>query len=710
MPRRRPSPPRSHLSWSHISLACVLAAGAARALDSEERGQAQPRAVEAAGEDTASSVGTRDSLVARAGALVLPRDAQVDHGTLQQRATPPSISISGSLPSTSSLSSSLTSTFESILDSLTTLAASAASTVDVSFEGITGTGITTESEARALQAYLDCTSSDGEWVYDPRGAHLARHGSGLTVHKQEGRHAACDKRFYKGRNAGEGAGADAEWDVRESLKWRWVASASCAKLAPPGLEASARDPAPLSRARFCRLLAHKSTVLLGDTTQFSLHDLMLDFTSTVPQTCYGDLYCKEHSLCGDILRSKDGKGVEDWEGDERVYQSLPLPPSLRSLEERRDVDDEPANEPHDHDHPHDHADSPSVLAKRQSSASKSPSYGTMLRYRRTDGLRPSGPPTDPTYKNPFTGVREVNQKWRSDIQRGDIVIFTKAPLPLPRRGHNATWDERVYALLDDDTARAEDKAARLLGAAAEVTRELWLPELVDAVRTMRQQPNAKDRLLVYRSGWRTHPDCGASSLPTTDFDADAPSSPGDGPPPHPSQPSLASLLFRPSSSAEDRALLPPHTVFHNLQLVLQNAVARGTVLPALGVPFLDLETPLSVWRSGMVGSSAALPFSPSSSLEDATAGSQLVFGAGAAQGLRSPTSGDCTRYCFPSPGGAVEDFFLGALMRVFEAGWTGSDEREKAWVGDGGGKGLREKFEESERRKAEEAKAAAAAA
>ncbi|GAA5884167.1 hypothetical protein JCM6882_002163 [Rhodosporidiobolus microsporus] len=714
MPRRRvpaPSPSRSNLSLSRLSLALLVVAGLTVAQEIHQETGAGT-GVQLVG-DVGDFVSRSDGMEGLpSGEADAPTAANVQQTPLREKRASgqTTIPISSSLPSTSSLSSSFAATFDSTLDALDDLAdallsSSVSSSLSTRMKGVPGTAVASSSEARSLQAYLDCTSSEGEWVYDPEGAHLAKYGSGLTVHKQEGRYAACEKRFYKGREVGEGI-EDGDWDVRESLRWRWVPSPSCAERAPSSLSAlaSKSDLAPLSRARFCRLLAHKSTLLLGDTTQYSLHDLILDWTVTEPQSCYGDLYCKEHALCGEILRRKDGRSVEAWKDDERVYHRLPLPPGVTSAHQRRALNDSAPAEggatdssSHDHDH-HTHSHSHDTpLSKRQSSSSRSPSYGTLLRYRRTDGLRPATAYTLPTYKHPFTGIREINQQWLADARRSDLVVLTKPPLPLPLKGHNATWDEWVYAALEDDELSVDEKAQRVFEAAADVTANVWLPELLEALKAIRAPPSPADQLVVYRSGWRTHADCAASSLSSyysDEEDSPLPTSPGDGPPPHPSQPALSSLLFRRSPTTGKRTLAPLHTAFHNLQLLLQNRLARTSVLPAFGVPYLDLETPLSVWRSGMVGSSAAAAFVPSAHAQGG--GSQAVLG-GPSQGLRSPASGDCSRYCFPSPGMAVEEFFLGALVRVFEAGWAGDEEREREWVGDEGFRNLRERIAEREK-------------
>ncbi|KAM0789777.1 hypothetical protein ACM66B_006630 [Microbotryomycetes sp. NB124-2] len=563
------------------------------------------------------------------------------------------IRITDKLPSTLTLPSSVLATWD---EALTALIKAAQLETDSSLrriglkskvKGVPGTGIVDEDEAAILQEHLDCMSGKGEWVYDGTGADKTT----LLVHKQEAVFATCDKRYYKGRAAStEGE----TWDVRESLKWRWVASPSCARSATS--EASSSTPR-LSRRRFCELLAHKSTLLVGDTPQFSLHDLLLDWTSLKSQTCYGDLYCKEHSLCGDILRAS--KGVESGEIDERVYNQLPPAPGALS---RHNADETEMD-----------------LTKRQGSKYSSPSYGTMLRYRRADGLRHASAQTAPNYASPSTGIREINQQWMADSRRSDIVIISKAPIPLPGKGHNSTWDDLA---VPDLSLSLDEQAQKMVEAAWRMTEDVWLPELLDTLRTIRAPPSPSDQLVVYRGGWRSHHDCGASTLPGDDPASSWTawrSSAGDGPPPHALQPSLSKLLFRTrmQDGKQSRSLVNMHTLFFNLQTIFQNHVVRTVIAPAFGMPFLDLETSLSVWRSGMVGSSAADPFFGALVDQSATLHSGLDVG------LRSAASGDCSRYCFPSPGGAIEEAFIGGLTSIFERGWALTSERRAEWVGDG---------------------------
>lgn len=613
---------------------------------------------------------------------------------------PTVIALTAGLPVAGSLSTPFAAALDNTLQALSTriesLTAQALSPEHAArLVGVPGTAISSAAEAADLQAYLDCVSSTGEWVRDPHGAGLAAAGGGLTVHKQESRHAACDKRFYKGDQKPD---SRVSWDVRESLKWTWRPAKRCDKLAPTSSQrtAAARTNRALlpSRRRLCELLEHKSTLLLGDTTQYSLHDLVLDWTTLKPQSCYGDLYCKQHLLCDEILaRPRDDKDVEQGRADTKVYRQLPLPPPPtrreRDLGARaslpEDVAAEAAADDFDGTLPQEQP-----LARRAGSERRG---DTLLRYRRTDGLRPFWTQNRPQYRAPSTDVREVNQQWLAETRWFDLVVLNKAPLPLPRVGFNATFDAWVREYVEDPARGVKDRARRILESARWVTEEVWLPELVEALSAIRTPPKPVDQLVLYRGGWRQHADCAASELPDEEAELFPPTSPGDGPPPHVSPPTLASLLLRRRRStfsdvnSDDNGgstleLQSLHIAYHNAQLLLQNHLARRIVLPAFGIPFLDLETPLSVWRSGMVGSSVASPFQ---AFVDAQQRQTVLAAGGAAaagHGLRSPASGDCTRYCFPSPGLALERFFLGSMATVLEAGWAGDKGREREWVGE----------------------------
>lgn len=513
--------------------------------------------------------------------------------------------------------------------------------------GIPGTRIATMEEGRQVQEHLDCVNGHGEWRYAAQPS--AEQSAGLTVHKQESVYASCDARFFKANTA-----RDDGWTVRESLKWVWVPHPSCFTSSAPVRPTA---PTPLSRLRFCTLLAHKSTLMAGDTPQYSLHDLLLDWTSYTPLSCYGDRYCKEHALCGDVL--KGAVGLDQWKRDERVYHPLPIGPGPKLVKREQ------------------------PLEKRQflehKASHRSPSYGTLLRFRRSDGLQPQYGFTVPNFVHPATGVLEMNQQWLADSRRSDLVIITKPPLPLPPRSFNATW-----AQWWDDVSEGGDVAAvKMVEAVVRMTEEVWVPELIETLKAIRKDPSPAEQLVVYRGGWRAHPDCGSSAYEHGEAAREqAWNSPGDGPPPHPVQPTLEQIMFKRAIKRPDETRPAPSelqnlpTLFTNLQTILQNHLARKLILPGFGVPFLDLESTLSVWRSGMIGGSAAAPFASMTGLIDQTADPRGIH-----IGLRTSASGDCSRYCIPSPGMAIESAFIGGLTMLFEMGWAGKDESSE-WVGD----------------------------
>lgn len=557
------------------------------------------------------------------------------------------IAISSKLPSTDSLpaSSALLAAWNTALDDLQSQASEITEEALETWNlrsrigGIPGTGITTREGRKATQEHLDCVSGEGEWVHEGNGA---KAGVGLTVHKQESIYAACDTRFYKGKSH-----KNDEWDVRESLKWTWKPSSTCFT----SLSSPRTTRTPLSRHRLCTLLSHKSTIMIGDTPQYSLHDLLLDWTTTKPQSCYGDRYCKEHSLCGEVLKSEMGE--DQWRTDERVYNPLPASSKLGKR---------------------DFVESPVESRTKYSS----PSYGTLLRFRRSDGLQPSSMFTVPNYVHRLTGVLEINQQWLADSRRSDLVIVTKSPPPLPSRTFSSYWSN-WWKIVERG---GETGAVMMLEGVVQLTREAWVPELVETLRQMRRDPSPIEQLIVYRGGWRSHSDCGAASLSSALQDEMDWGSPGDGPPPHRTQPPLLEIIFDNLSSP---STIPPaarlrniHTVFTNLQTILQNLLARRHILPEFGIPFLDLESTLSVWRSGMIGGSASSPFS--STLHDQTNPNSLH---GLHLGLRTSASGDCSRYCLPIPGMAIEETFIGGLITLLEMGWAGNEEMSKVWVGDG---------------------------
>jgi hypothetical protein len=565
------------------------------------------------------------------------------------------ISINSSLPETVDSPSSRTWT-----EAISSLEATAELNVRDSLkhlspiEGIPGTAIESNVEFIQLQQRLDCMSGQGDWKYrtDETGGEVEE----LLVHKQESIYNSCDRQFAKGK---EEKGAT-NWNVRSSLKWQWLPARHCN---------TTREMGRLDRFRLCTLLAHKKLLIIGDTPSFSIHDLILDYTTTSPVSDYGDLYCKEHSICGELLKRGPVEMDEEWISDKRVYNDLPprTKQILSGVEILSDVESRKRKK--DEKMRRLKAKRDEMVDSRYSTASS----GTLLRFRRSDGLSSH---SRPNFIHPSTGILEVNQPFLPDVSRSEIIIITKSPLPLPSRFFTSDWSE-WYASVERG---GEEGASRMIQAVESITRDVWIPELIETLITMRRKTEGMTGgLLIYRGSWRSHSDCGKSNLGVEGDDGKIPTSRGDGPPPHLQQPDLPSLLFslrtqfdRSKSSQHDIDMTSNSTLNHlatlftNLQIILQNHVIRTIILPQFGIPFIDMESSSSVMRSGMVGGSTSKYASLPSAVD------QHIFDTSA--GLRSAASGDCHRYCLPSPGRFIETTFLGGLMEILETGWGDVDD------------------------------------
>ncbi|KAK9898288.1 hypothetical protein P389DRAFT_31748 [Cystobasidium minutum MCA 4210] len=502
--------------------------------------------------------------------------------------------------------------------------------------GIPGTGISSQEEAEALQRYLDCASSNGEWIYSPDGAHL--NGSSLPVHKQSSALASCDKAFYKHSPT---AVSDENWNVRPSLKWYWRPSSTCSDLLKPAWmqSSSQRADRPLmTRSSLCRYLRHKNILLIGASpTHYLIHDLLLDWTSKRPLTCYGDLYCKEHAICADEIVEVD-PSINQWQEDTRPYDRLPDPPASLSQ---------------------------SGKTPRPASASNgTDTHGTVLRYRRVDSMFLNSSPSHPRHQaafiHPHTGVRDINMYAVADGRRSDLTILYKAPIPYPRPSRtSSTLNKRVLkltAFLKEPAHDLESKMSTLIDLVTLVTKELWLPELLESLRALKAPPAPLNSLIIYRGGWRMQDECSRNG-----FIVDSPANVtivGDGPLPYMDQLDSEDSFMRPSND------IP--TTYYNLQTIIQNHLIRAYVAPRLSIPFIDLETAPGIWKSGLVGG----------------AGSTQVFSSGkkALSPPSSQRSADCLRMCLPSPGLSLETLFLGSLHSIFEWGW-GGEARRKVWTG-----------------------------
>lgn len=521
--------------------------------------------------------------------------------------------------------------------------------------GIPGTGIDTAEEAISLQAYLDCYSTNGEWVYEPNGSHLGSRS--LPVHKHSSVLASCDKAYYENlRGEAQSSTTDRNWRVRPSLKWYWKPSDACRKVPVPDWmkgERSLENFPLVSRSTLCTYLRHKNLLLIGDSpTQYLLHDLLLDWTSSQPLTCYGDLYCREHAICPDHIIT-GGDVRRQWHADVRVFDRL-------------------------RDTPEQHTNADRLDNSSNSDIRKLQTRGTVLRYRRADSMFMNSSPSharhQPAFIHPHTGVRDINMYSVADGRRSDLTILHKAPIAYPRQSKGGSFVNshmlELTAALEESTLPLSEKLTYIVQLATIATTEVWLPELVESLRALKAPPASSKTLLIYRGGWNMQQSCGQDSVLSSSPIVRNKPVKGDGNQPFPSVPDLGQILF---SSFSNSTLAPAsadlRTAYYNAQNVLQNEVMWKVIAPRLGLPYLNLDTPTRIWRSGFVGGSRATQSEVTT----------LHLAANLRDGDRQAV--DCLRMCLPSPGLSLETFFITSLARIFEWGWSGPD-RNRTWVGD----------------------------
>ncbi|KAG2174231.1 hypothetical protein INT43_004252 [Umbelopsis isabellina] len=141
-------------------------------------------------------------------------------------------------------------------------------------QGIPGSAIKTAQEAKEFYQKAQCFTQ-GSWVYAP-------HERPLLKHLQEALYSKCDKRYAKGEMLTD----KSDWKVRPDLKYIWSP-----------LDKTQCPLRPIDKSKWCKMLHGRHILLVGDIVQFQMHELILDTFRDGPVVCYGELNCKDHTLC-----------------------------------------------------------------------------------------------------------------------------------------------------------------------------------------------------------------------------------------------------------------------------------------------------------------------------------------------------------------------------------------------------------------------------
>ncbi|KAF7725148.1 hypothetical protein EC973_000400 [Apophysomyces ossiformis] len=121
--------------------------------------------------------------------------------------------------------------------------------------GIPGTRFQTAEEAKELRSRVDCWTR-GQWVEKPKRLRL-EHFQDPTYKQKE--------------------------DKDRELRWEPTCPFQSGETVNP--------------SRWCEALKGRNILLVGDLVHYQLHEVFLDTLRDGPTVCYGELNCKDHTLC-----------------------------------------------------------------------------------------------------------------------------------------------------------------------------------------------------------------------------------------------------------------------------------------------------------------------------------------------------------------------------------------------------------------------------
>lgn len=127
-------------------------------------------------------------------------------------------------------------------------------------EGIPGTFKDTAEAANTFRSLVDCWTR-GRWT---------RYATPFLVknHFQDPLYGSCDRK--------------AKGNPRDALRYAW--QPTC----PLG---------PVDPTKWCEALDGRHMLMVGDLVQYAFHDVVLDVMRDGPTVCYGDMNCKDHTVC-----------------------------------------------------------------------------------------------------------------------------------------------------------------------------------------------------------------------------------------------------------------------------------------------------------------------------------------------------------------------------------------------------------------------------
>ncbi|KAJ6495672.1 hypothetical protein C8R47DRAFT_973606 [Mycena vitilis] len=268
-------------------------------------------------------------------------------------------------------------------------------------------------------------------------------------------------------------------------------------------------------AKTCESLRTKKILLVGPQTTFYLHSLWLSALETHDRRthdCPGLEFCNFHHIC--------------------------LPPAYSTPNDRYKFP------PKDEE----------LIA----------SGSAVMRYVLSTSLYVARDKNDPGYTQPVvdpaTGIRLKNTYWLLQARKTDIVLMNRGPIPAPAwtyAGHRRLGNWTFARDLPRHLEQGDSLAIEVINAAFHATVTRFIPEVLESLRTIQEDPLIRHKTLAWHASWF--------------FDA---------------------VAFHSPRTVDD-----PWALYYNAQVYMQNYLLRA-LLPRYGVHFLSRVYPSRVEAEG----------------------------------------------------------------------------------------------------------------
>ncbi|KAI8098821.1 uncharacterized protein BX664DRAFT_271668 [Halteromyces radiatus] len=139
-------------------------------------------------------------------------------------------------------------------------------------DGIPGSALTTKEQVISFRNLVQCWTQQGNWQYHST--------SSVLPHFQDPLYGRCDRQWQRQHKD------NPFLPPRPATQYQWRPPAHCPLVSDT-----------IHTTDWCDILHGRHMLLVGDLVQYQLHDLLLDALREGPTVCYGELNCKDHTIC-----------------------------------------------------------------------------------------------------------------------------------------------------------------------------------------------------------------------------------------------------------------------------------------------------------------------------------------------------------------------------------------------------------------------------